>query len=58
MQIICVIDGIIVAVGIYSFGVKAALYAIVAIYVTSKVSDTLMEVYEVFQSGIYRFEQV
>lgn len=43
MQIICVIDGIIVAVGIYSFGVKAALYAIVAIYVTSKVSDTLME---------------
>ena len=43
MQIICVIDGIIVAVCIYSFGVKAALYAIVAIYVTSKVSDTLME---------------
>ena len=43
MQIICGIDGIIVAVGIYSFGVKAALYAIVAIYVTSKVSDTLME---------------
>ena len=43
MQIICVIDGIIVAVGIYSFGVKAALYAIVAIYITSKVSDTLME---------------
>ena len=43
MQIICVIDGLIVAVGIYSFGVKAALYAIVAIYVTSKVSDTLME---------------
>ena len=43
MQIICVIDGIIVAVGIYSFGVKAALYAIVAIYVTSKVSDTLTE---------------
>lgn len=43
MQIICVIDGIIVAVGIYSFGVKVALYAIVAIYVTSKVSDTLME---------------
>lgn len=43
MQIICVIDGIIVAVGIYSFGIKAALYAIVAIYVTSKVSDTLTE---------------
>ena len=43
MQIICVIGGIIVAGGIYSFGVKAALYAIVAIYVTSKVSDTLME---------------
>lgn len=43
MQIICITDGIIVAVGIYAFGIKAALYAIVAIYVTSKVSDTLME---------------
>lgn len=43
MQIICIIDGIIVLAGIYSFGIKAALYAIVAIYVTSKVSDTLME---------------
>lgn len=43
MQIICIIDGIIVAAGVYAFGIKAALYAIVAIYVTSKVSDTLME---------------
>lgn len=43
MQIICIIDGIIVAVGIYAFGIRAAMYAIVTIYITSKVSDALME---------------
>ena len=43
MQIICIIDGIIVAVGIYAFGIRAAMYAIVTIYITSKVSDAVME---------------
>lgn len=43
MQIICVVDGIIVAAGIYAFGIRAAMYAIVAIFITSKVSDALME---------------
>lgn len=43
VQIMCVIDGIIVLAGGYIFGMKAALYAILAVYVTTKVSDALME---------------
>lgn len=43
MQIIFFVDGIIVIGGIYAFGIKAALYAIVSVYIVSKVSDTLME---------------
>jgi len=43
MQIIFFIDGVIVIGGIYAFGIKAALYAIVSVYIVSKVSDTLME---------------
>lgn len=43
VQIMLILDGIIVLAGLYVFGVKAALYAIVAIFITSKVSDMLME---------------
>lgn len=43
MQILQVIDGMIVLTGLYVFGLKPALYAVVAIYITSKVSDALME---------------
>lgn len=43
VQILQVIDGIVVIGGLYAFGLKPALYAIVAIYITSKVSDALME---------------
>lgn len=43
VQIICVVDGIIVVAGICAFGIQAALYAVIAVYVTTKVSDTLME---------------
>ena len=38
-----VLDGIIVIAGIFVFGIHASLYAIVAIYVTTKVTDALME---------------
>ena len=38
-----ILDGIIVLCGFYVFGIRAALYAIVAIFITSKVSDGLME---------------
>lgn len=42
-QILQVIDGLVVLAGFYVFGLKPALYAIVAIYITSKVSDALLE---------------
>lgn len=43
VQIMQILDGLIVLAGLYVFGIKAAMYAIVAIYITSKVSDALME---------------
>ena len=43
VQIMQVIDGMIVLCGLYAFGLKAGLYAVIAIYITSKVSDALME---------------
>lgn len=43
VQIMQVLDGLIVLCGFYVFGTRPALYAIVAIFITSKVSETLME---------------
>lgn len=43
VQIMQILDGLIVLCGLYVFGIRAALYAIFAIYITSKVSDMLME---------------
>ena len=43
VQILQVIDGMVVLAGLYVFGLKPALYAIVAIFITSKISDALME---------------
>ena len=43
VQILQVIDGMVVLAGLYVFGLKPALYAIVAIFITSNVSDALME---------------
>ena len=43
VQILQVIDGMVVLAGLYVFCLKPALYAIVAIFITSKVSDALME---------------
>ena len=37
-QVMQVLDGIIVIAGIFVFGIHASLYAIVAIYVTTKIS--------------------
>ena len=42
-QILIVIDGIIVLAGVISFGLTKALYAIMAVYITAKVSDGLLE---------------
>lgn len=43
VQILQIIDGMVVLAGLYVFGLKPALYAVVAIFITSKVSDALME---------------
>lgn len=43
VQILQVIDGMVVLAGLYVFGLKPALYAVVAIFITSKVSDALLE---------------
>lgn len=43
VQLVLVLDGLVVLVGMYAFGFKAGLYAIVAIYIASKVSDALLE---------------
>ncbi len=42
-QIIFFIDGLIVLFGAVVFGLKAALYATIAVYITSKVSDSLLD---------------
>lgn len=42
-QIMQVIDGLIVVLGMYVFGVRKALYAIICVYLVTKVSDGLIE---------------
>ena len=42
-QIMQIIDGAVVLVGMYVFGVPKALYAIIAVYLVTKVSDGLIE---------------
>jgi uncharacterized membrane-anchored protein YitT (DUF2179 family) len=42
-QILIVIDGLIVIAGVISFGITKALYAVIAVYITSKISDSILE---------------
>ena len=42
-QIMQVIDGLVVLVGMYVFGVQKALYAIIAVFLVTKVSDGMIE---------------
>lgn len=42
-QIMQILDGIIVIFGLYLFGIQRGLYAIVAIFIVSKVTDALLE---------------
>lgn len=42
-QILTIIDCIIVVIGAVVFGVNIALYAIIAVYITAKVSDGILE---------------
>lgn len=43
VQLIQVLDGAVVVTGLFVFGLQQALYAIVAIFITAKVSDAVME---------------
>ncbi|MCI5648641.1 MAG: YitT family protein [Fusicatenibacter sp.] len=42
-QVMQVVDGLIVFLGVFVFGIHACLYAVVAIFVITKVTDALME---------------
>ena len=42
-QIMQFVDGAVVLVGMYVFGVERALYAIIAVYLVTKVSDSIIE---------------
>lgn len=43
VQIMQVIDGAIVIAGMFIYGIRPALYAVAAIYITTKVSDAILE---------------
>lgn len=43
VQIMQILDGAIVVIGMYQFGLKPAMYAMIAIFVTTKVSDAILE---------------
>lgn len=42
-QIMLVLDGAIVVVGMAQFGIQPAMYAMIAIFVTTKISDAILE---------------
>lgn len=43
VRLLLLVDGTVVIAGLFAFGLQAGLYAMIAIYITSKVSDALME---------------
>ncbi|MEH2943870.1 YitT family protein [Lachnospiraceae bacterium KK002] len=42
-QIMQVLDGMVVLAGLYVFGLRPSMYAIVSIFITSRVTDTILE---------------
>ncbi len=60
-QILQVIDGAIILAGIYVCGIRASLYAVFAVYITSRVSDLITEGGK-FSKAVYiisdRYEQI
>ena len=42
-QIMQVLDGLVVLAGLYVFGLRPSMYAIVMIFITSKVTDAILE---------------
>lgn len=43
VQIMQVLDGMVVVVGLFIYGIRPTMYALIAIYLTTKVSDALLE---------------
>ncbi len=61
VQLIQVLDGAIVLLGCFVFGIRAALYAIVAIFVMNRISDALMEGFKFSKAAFIitdRYEEV
>lgn len=60
-QILQVIDGLIILAGIYVCGIQASLYAVFAVFITSRVSDLITEGGK-FSKAVYiisdRYEQI
>lgn len=42
-EILIVVDGIIVLVGMGTFGIRTGLYAVVAVFITGRISDSLLD---------------
>lgn len=42
-QIMQFVDGLIVVIGLFIYGIRTTLYAVAAIYITTKVSDAILE---------------
>ncbi len=42
-QILAVVDGVIVVLGAVVFGIQSAMYAIIVVYLCSKISDSMMQ---------------
>lgn len=60
-QIMQILDGLIVLMGLYFFGVQPAMYSIVAIFIVSKISDALMEGFKFSKAAFIitdKYEQV
>ena len=43
VQIMQILDGLIVCLGLFQYGLRATMYAMIAIFVTTKVSDAILE---------------
>ncbi len=42
-RLLNIVDGIVVVMGVFVFGINKALYAIISVYIVSKVSDSIMD---------------
>ncbi|MCM1283700.1 MAG: YitT family protein [Muribaculaceae bacterium] len=61
VQIMQVIDGLVVLLGLYVFGLRPALYAVVAIFVTTKMGDSFLEGFKSSKAALIitnRYEEV